>query len=246
MQGTVSAIERRVHYEPGHPVEQFIVPILKHEIGRLLNDYAFPSPPAGQVLDVGCGRQPLREMLVTAGYSYTGMDIQQSAEDTIDVICAIDQPLPHTVKLSSFELVICTEVMEHVADWNHAFMNLASLLATDGLLLITCPHIYPLHEEPHDYWRPTIHALRYFARKSGLTIIEERQAGNTWDVIGTVLAASWPSVSERSIASRIARIVVRWGMSGIASLSRSDWLRRTVPLNGPLYLSNVMLLRREV
>ena len=90
------------------------------------------------------------------GFDYTGADVQQNKAATVDFVAAIDQPLPPQLAgAGPFDFIVCTEVLEHVADWEMAFRNLRSLLAPGGRLLITCPHFYPLHETPHDYWRPT-------------------------------------------------------------------------------------------
>ena len=52
---------------------------------------------------------------------------------------------------------------------------------------MTCPMFYPLHEEPYDFWRPTLHALDYFARRAGLRVVERQGAGDAWDILGTLL-----------------------------------------------------------
>ena len=44
--------------------------------------------------------------------------------------------------------------------------NVAALLAPGGRVLLTVPHVYRLHEEPYDFWRPTLHAIHYFVRAS--------------------------------------------------------------------------------
>jgi len=67
------------------------------------------------------------------GYSYTGRDVQQNPEGTVDVVCAIDEELPVELTYRGpFDLVLCTEVLEHVADWDMAFRNLATLLGRGG------------------------------------------------------------------------------------------------------------------
>ena len=59
-----------------------------------------------------------------------------------------------------FDLVLCTNVLEHIFDINSAIQNLRYLLKDRGHLVVSVPFIYPLHDEPKDYWRFTEHALK--------------------------------------------------------------------------------------
>ena len=58
-----------------------------------------------------------------------------------------------------FDLVLCTNVLEHIFDVKPAIKNLNYLLKENGQLVISVPFIYPLHDEPKDFWRFTEHAL---------------------------------------------------------------------------------------
>ena len=72
-----------------------------------------------------------------------GVDIQASMEELITVFG------PY-----SFELVICTEVLEHVEHWQEGLQNLIEVARDGGLILITTRSKgFPLHDFPHDYWR---------------------------------------------------------------------------------------------
>jgi SAM-dependent methyltransferase len=58
-----------------------------------------------------------------------------------------------------FDLVLCTNVLEHIFDVKPAIKNLNYLLKQKGHLVVSVPFIYPLHDEPEDFWRFTEHAL---------------------------------------------------------------------------------------
>ena len=58
-----------------------------------------------------------------------------------------------------FDLVLCTNVLEHIFDVTSAIKNLNYLLKEKGHLVVSVPFIYPLHDEPKDFWRFTEHAL---------------------------------------------------------------------------------------
>jgi SAM-dependent methyltransferase len=238
-------VEERPDYEPMGLQEEFIVPLLRRHIEEALPAYAAPAPPYAKALDAGCGRQPFRKPLEALGYSYTSFDVQQSPENTVDVIAALDEPLPsQLISRGPFHFILCTEVLEHVADWDRAFGNLATLLAPGGRLLITCPHFYQLHEEPYDFWRPTPHALKYFGWRVGLRVLQDKAAGDAWDVLGTLLANCSPFSPSYRISDRLVRKLVALSQEYLLKLLRSGRLQRIVQLQGPLYLSNVAVLER--
>lgn len=59
-----------------------------------------------------------------------------------------------------FDIILCMNVLEHVYDYPKAVENLYNALKTNGQLVVFVPVMYPLHDEPHDYWRFTEHSLR--------------------------------------------------------------------------------------
>ena len=62
---------------------------------------------------------------------------------------------------AAFDVVICTEMLEHVEDWRGAVDNLKQAVAPGGVLLLsTRAPGFPRHEFPGDYWRFTLEDLR--------------------------------------------------------------------------------------
>jgi SAM-dependent methyltransferase len=236
---------RRPTYEPGSPPETFIVPLLRERIEEAIRAHAPAGAAPRRVLDVGCGRQPFRPLLASPTSTYVGLDVQQSPECTVDVVAAVDGPLPaDLLALAPFDFILCTEVLEHVADWKAAFVNLARLLRAGGKVLITCPHFYHLHEEPYDFWRPTLHALNHFARAEGLRVVHQEAAGDAWDLLGTLLASCHATPHSRRLLDRVQARAVHWLKRLAFGLLRRRWPQRLARLQGPVYLSNVVVLEK--
>ena len=61
---------------------------------------------------------------------------------------------------NEFDLIVCSSVLEHVFDLNSAIAGIYKATKPLGIAAIIVPSVYPLHDEPHDYWRMTEHSLR--------------------------------------------------------------------------------------
>jgi SAM-dependent methyltransferase len=239
-------IREKSRYVPHAPQEQFIVPLLGREIESAIELYATPPRGRAKAVDIGCGGQPFRARLQDIGYSYCGVDVNPSPGVNVDVACGADEPLPEELLVRGpFDFLLCTEVIEHVADWQAAFANFALLLAPGGRALITAPHFYQLHEEPYDFWRPTLHAINYHARRAALEPLVLKPAGDGWDIIGTALANCFFVPSRRRLPERMLAKTMRGASRLLFRALRSGQLQSRVRAEGPLYLSNVAVLEKQ-
>lgn len=238
--------ERRV-YTSNLPVEEFMVPLLRTGIEQVLNSLPV-GQPGFKVLDMGCGGQPFRGMLEQRGYQYISAD-SQNPLGIVSHIAEVDKDLPlGLLGDAPFDFILCTEVMEHVALWDKAFSNFAALLKPGGTILITCPHVYILHEQPYDFWRPTVHAIRFYAQRYGLRERSIERLGTAWDVLGTVLGAAYDGTSARSgRGSKIGAWFLAATVRSIYRLIKTGWLQDRYSLNDdryPVYLSNLAVLEK--
>ncbi len=86
----------------------------------------------------------------------------------LDVEHDLNQPLPFPE--ARFDTVVLSDVLEHIARPEVLLGEIRRVLAPGGRLLLNVPFLYWLHEQPHDYYRFTEHALRLLIANAGLSL----------------------------------------------------------------------------
>ena len=127
-----------------------------------------------------------------------------------DIIGSL-QDLP--VADASFDAVLCTQVLEHVADPLAVLSELRRVTRPGGQLLLTVPLVWPLHEEPYDFFRYTPHGLRHLLTAAGFEIVSiTPRNGSFTTLAGLMRTAIWtiwdsddPRAPARLLADRLAR-----------------------------------------
>jgi SAM-dependent methyltransferase len=116
--------------------------------------------PDARVLDVGAKRAPYRTYFQDSRFETVDVRPEVNPDFLADV-----QELSRVVPCDAYDLVICTEVLEHVENPRRAVDEIRKILKPNGTLLATTPFIVPYHPDPTDYWRMTPEAWRLALRE---------------------------------------------------------------------------------
>jgi len=114
----------------------------------------------GRVLDVGAQYCPYYPLFKNKCESYTSLDIV----DTPIVDIVSDAEAMMDVADNSFDLVLCTQVLEHVQNPARVVDECFRVLKPGATLIATVPCIFPQHGYPADNWRFMPDGFRYLLR----------------------------------------------------------------------------------
>jgi len=199
------------------------------------------SSALGQViLDYGCGSKPYENLFDAR--EYIGADIHVSGHPQANRKADLffdGKTLP--LADNHFDGVLMSEVLEHVFDLQECLSEIVRVLKPGGTLLITCPFVWPLHEEPYDFARYTPFALRQELDKAGLDIVKLEQLGTSAEVLGQIAILLFPGKLFRiPLLGKFIKILV---YGTINAASRTASILTGVRSN--LYLTNLVIARKR-
>jgi hypothetical protein len=235
----LSAFEHRVSYDEGLGRDRWEVRSvnawIRQKLPRLLSAVA-PGP----VLDAGCGEQPFRALIEANARQYIGMDAVQNSSHTVAVLSDLE-----SVQASGprYPFVLCTEVLEHVADIDRSFAGLRRLTAPGGIVMLTVPFLFPVHMEPFDFRRLTEYGISRLAADHGFTVISFERLGRATDGLATLLTDLSVLPATTAPYDRVKARLLRLAKSWLVGIIDSPALSRHVTINANYYLSNAVVLQ---
>lgn len=136
----------------------------------------------GRVIDLGCGTSQYKKDILKVADEYIGVDWKNSLHDqsNVDVFADICKPLPFADEYA--DTVSAFQVMEHLAEPELFLLECYRILKRGGMVFITVPFMWQVHEAPHDYYRYTRYGLEHLLKKTGFSEIEIKENTGFWQM----------------------------------------------------------------
>jgi SAM-dependent methyltransferase len=179
-----------------------------------------------RVLDVGCGVKPYYPFFEPYADAYVGVDVDRNA--AADLVGTVEA-LP--VEDASFDVVLCTQVLEHCDDPARAVAELRRVTAPGGCVLASTHGVQVYHPAPDDLWRWTHTGLERLFRANGdWAGVTVRPASGTAATLGMLIAIYADLLARRVHAPAVGRaLVAAINRTGAAIDARSARLREPGP-----------------
>lgn len=220
------ATAKRQHYLEARPTDlhslapwnpfRYVAGQLESLIGGLARPESLP--PGARVLDYGCATEPYRHLFGPA-VEYVGADLRGNPLAQVELAEDGTVPLPD----SSFDMILSTQVLEHVVDPSRYLSECHRLLKPDGYLVLTTHGIMYYHPDPEDYWRWTSGGLIKIVEDAGLEVADVR------GVLGLASAAlqllQWATLGHVPKAARRPYTMLMQGLIAVSDRRYSDTSR---------------------
>jgi SAM-dependent methyltransferase len=199
--------------------------------------HALATHATGRLLDVGCGEKPYRA-LPSAVREWVGFDDPSNRGADVH---GHAEALPFSDEV--FDTVLCTQVVEHVRDPKAVIAECARVLRPGGVLIVTAPQYWEVHEAPHDYFRFTPLGLQMLVEGCGLSVQESLREGTGVKVAAQAINLSVQHWGERHAFGR--SLLVRAVKVPYYALNNVAAMVLSVFIASDLDALNLMLVARK-
>ncbi|MCP9860388.1 MULTISPECIES: methyltransferase domain-containing protein [unclassified Cyanobium] len=159
----------------------------------------------GKLLDVGAGSSPYEELIMETGRisQYIKLDFAKSEYHKGHSLDLTWDGKTIPLQPQSIDTVLMTEVLEHVHRPGDLLREVRRVLKPGGVLFLTVPFIWPMHELPYDYHRFTPVALKAYLEEADFNVQNIQILGG-WDHSLAQMLGLW--LTNRSMGERKRKI----------------------------------------
>ena len=225
---------------PLHP--QWLVLLGEQETRGVLARFA-----RGLVLDIGCGDR-WAEAALPPNATYLGLHYPNTVElgyrGRPDLFADAHQlPLAE----ESIDTALIMDVLEHLLEPDVALEEIRRTLKPAGVIIVQVPFLYPLHDEPYDFQRWTIHGLKLLLRRHKVSIIEETSQGQPLDCAAALAAiAIAKGVVDAASRPTFAILLAPLLLISIPLVNLTGWLfARLLPRSSLMPIGYRVIARKD-
>jgi SAM-dependent methyltransferase len=158
---------------------------------------------SGLLLDLGCGTVPLYEIYQHYVSDNICVDWENTRHESVFLDHSFDLNQGISLPSETFDTILATDVLEHVANPELLWREMARVLKPGGKIILGVPFLYCLHEEPHDYQRFTKYKLQMFCEQNGLAVVSLEPCGGAPEIIFDIVAKNIAIFVKNRTVSKI-------------------------------------------
>ena len=157
-----------------------------------VDEYCFKHigcyPPRTLVLDVGGHKIRPRGQFNIMNYGFNRICFNIVDTKGVDVL---GDALKLPFNDGTFELVVLSEVLEHVRSPVEVLRENFRVLKPGSNVVVTVPFMYRIHADPYDYGRYTDTYWKEVAKEIGFEIIDIKPQGSFYSVVFDIFAGAY-------------------------------------------------------
>ena len=165
-----------------------------------------------RVLDVGCGPKPYLPFFAPFAAEYVGVDIPGNPVAELEGRVE-ELPVPD----ASFDVVVCTQVLEHCDDPAAAVRELRRVTGPGGVVLASTHGVQVYHPSPQDLWRWTHEGLRRLFETAEWSSLAVQPNAGSASCLAMLLGGYVEIACRRARVPSLARGPV-WSLNNAARL----------------------------
>ena len=177
--------------------------------------------------DVNGSLRPIIESWEPA--EYVGVDIEKGPG--VDFVCNAEDIVEKFGK-ESFDVVISTELLEHVRDWRKVISDIKNICKPNGIIFITTRSKgFDYHAYPYDFWRYELEDMKYIFSDCEILVLEK-----DFQAPGVFLKAKKPNkFVEKDLSDhKLYSVVVNKKIKEITDKDFQNWYFKRLVLKEKL------------
>ena len=140
---------------------------LRRKIEEVIKKFVAASPQKLILADYGCGNKPYEPLIKPYVEKYIGIDLPENKIADIHILSTGQISLAD----ESLDVVLSTQVLEHVVDPIFYLKEANRVLKENGQLILSTHGYWMFHPDPTDFWRWTSTGLQKIVLETGFEIV---------------------------------------------------------------------------
>ena len=184
-------------------------------------------PKNSVLVDLGAGQSDFAEL--TSVFNLCAVDLYPYLG--VNIVCDFQNGIP--LKDASADVVMLSNVLEHVPEPNTLLQECHRILKPGGILLGAVPFMIQIHQRPYDFYRYTHMNLEYMLHEHAFKNASVIPVSNLYALLFNVTTSFFMAVIRKAKYALLYRIV--WKIARIKfALFRRFFEKRSSDADSPL------------